>query len=387
MDPYDHINSVIARERIKRLYGWLNGIPHPPLKLTAFITQKCNLKCKFCSVSRLTEEGRFDFSKELSTESWIKTTKEAINLGVYDWEVLGVGEALVRSDVVTKMIELVKRELPLSSFLLTTNGTLFSDEIIEKIVKEELTRIQFSIDGPDSKTHDYLRGVVGTFKSAISAISNITKMKRELDKRFPVLSINMVINAKNCDKITRMIDLASKIGVEEITLTPMRIVPEDADKIKKCNLIMSESQIRNFYIHTEEALKLSEKMGIKLSCLITRGKEMITKPTDDIIKEEFSNNFLSAPCYEPWLDMSIGPLGYVGPCVTSSTWGNKNLSVEKMSLKEIWLSREFEEIRKKRLNRIPLPQCSDCTVTEMRKRMREELIEYLKETGELHKYE
>jgi radical SAM protein with 4Fe4S-binding SPASM domain len=385
MDPYDAL-GIIEKERSKRLYHWMKGQPQPPIKLTIFITQMCNLKCLFCGVPVCIEEGKFDFSKELSRSKWLEVVKEAIKMGVMDWELLGVGEALIKADATTEIIELVKKKTPISYFLLTTNGTLFTDEIIERIVKAGLDRIQFSIDGPNPEIHDYLRNKKGTFRSAISAIKKITAFKHELNKYTPILSINMVLNAKNFDKVDQMINLASKIGVEEIMITPMRVDPDNIRRIKKGNLIMSKKQIEEFHRNVSEYFQLAKKKKVRLQLLVTRGKEIIKGPTDDIIGDNFSNKFLCAPCYEPWYNLIIDPLGNVGPCITSASFASKSLNVTKMSLKEIWYSKEFDEIRKKRLNKIPLPQCSHCTVTEMRKQIKNHLIDYLKKINELDKF-
>ncbi len=358
----------------------MRGKPQPPLKLTIFLTQMCNLKCLFCGVPVCIERGEFDFSRELSSEKWLEVVKEAIKLGVIDWELLGVGEALIRADTTIKIIEFVKKKAPFSFFLLTTNGTLFTDEIIKRIVEIGLDRIQFSIDGPNSQIHDYLRNKKGVFDAAVSAIKKITALKRKLNTEAPLLSINMVLNAKNFDKISQMITLASKIGVEEITITPMRIDPDNIERVEKGKLIMSKEQIMKFHKNVNSYLQLAARKKVKLQVLVTKGKEMIKGPTDDIIEKDPSNKFLSAPCYEPWYNLVIDPLGNVGPCITSASFTNKNLNVTKMSLKEIWYSKELNEIRMKRLNRIPLPQCSHCTVTEMRKEIRKSLINFIEKT-------
>jgi radical SAM protein with 4Fe4S-binding SPASM domain len=385
MNSYEVLNAI--REiRVKRLYGWLNNIPRPPVKITMFTTQKCNLKCTFCGVPKCIEEGKFDFSRELPTEKWLDVVREGIELGVVDWEMLGVGEALLRPDVVVNTIKLIKENSKISYFLLTTNGTLFTKEIIREIVKYGLDRIQFSIDGPDSKTHDYLRGVKGTFKKAVWALKNITKMKRKLKTENPALSINMVLNAKNYNKVDKMIKLAHKVGVEEIIITPMRVEKDNAERIEKYKLIMDNNEIEKFYELTEKYRKLAEKNKIRLQILLTKGKEKIIGPTDDIIEDNIQNKFLTSPCYEPFYNLAITPTGEVGPCVTSASFGIKNLNVMQRSLKDIWYSKEFNEIREKRINRIPLPQCSHCTITELRKQIRNELLEYLKEKNEYERF-
>jgi len=152
------------------------------------------------------------------------------------------------------------------------------------------------------------------------------------------------------------------------------------------DLIRKAKQIEEFYQNVSKYFQLAKKKKVRLQLLVTRGKEVIKGPTDDIIEDNFSSKFLCAPCYEPWYNLIIDPLGNVGPCITSASFASKSLNVTKMSLKEIWYGREFDEIRKKRLNKIPLPQCSHCTVTEMRKQIRSQLIDYLKKINELDKF-
>ena len=37
------------KETSKRIEKWMNGEPQLPTKIDMFITERCNLKCKFCN--------------------------------------------------------------------------------------------------------------------------------------------------------------------------------------------------------------------------------------------------------------------------------------------------------------------------------------------------
>ena len=184
----------MENEKIKRLKKWANGEKAPPFTLDINPTDKCNLKCLSCW-----QRGfkNVDSSYELSDEKLIGIVKEAIELGVMEFEITGGGEPLIRKGLVLQIMGLVKGSDRMGN--ITTNGTLFSDEGIRKIVTMGWDRITFSIDGPDAETSDFLRGK-GSFDMIMKSISLFNTYKKSCSSKDPIIKFNTVLSNKNYEK-------------------------------------------------------------------------------------------------------------------------------------------------------------------------------------------
>ncbi len=180
----DNAFEVMAR----RLIDWFEVGHAPPFELGLLITNECHLKCLSC-IAR--SRPSYNPDKELSDEKLVSIIKEAGTLGIKRCHLSGGGEATYRLDTALLMMSEIKKHGMLGS--LVTNGTLFTEESIKKMVEIELDEVLFSIDGPDAETHDYLRGVEGTFNKAIKNVNLFDYWKKKLDKKKPELLFAPVI--------------------------------------------------------------------------------------------------------------------------------------------------------------------------------------------------
>jgi MoaA/NifB/PqqE/SkfB family radical SAM enzyme len=113
------------------------------------------------------------------------------------------GEPFLRNDI----LEIMKYiELKGLRYSFITNGSLITKKIADKIVELNPVGITFSIDGPE-EIHDEIRGVNGTFKKAIRALTMIRSQKN-----IPI-TINCVISAINLPYLEDMVYLAKDLGV------------------------------------------------------------------------------------------------------------------------------------------------------------------------------
>mgnify|MGYP002860735962 CR=1 FL=1 len=133
-------------------------------KLQWHITHKCNLRCKHCYID--------DYAIEPTRQQLFRVFSRYIKyLKKYNARaiiVLSGGEPFV-SPYVFEIMTWLENEEHIREFSLTSNGTLITNEVIDKLKSfTKLSDIQISLDG-GKQAHELIRGK-GTFDKTINAI-------------------------------------------------------------------------------------------------------------------------------------------------------------------------------------------------------------------------
>jgi len=359
----------LHKEKLKRILKWLRGSTAPPFKSTMIPTNRCNLKCSFCPNALPRSNGKFKIENELKIGDWTRIVQEGLNLGVWEWSIIGGGEPYLRRETILQILHLIKKFDSQQMCEVITNGTLLKQEDIKTLVKIKLDRIIFSIDAPDAETHDYLRGVNGTFRKVSENLENLTFIKEELKQDKPYIKINMVLNKKNYKKIPEMVKFVKNNGASELALHPMREYFELKSQVQ--NLSLEPSEEKELQYEIKKAQEFSENLGIFLNL------DMV-KMGDGGVQSSIKKKIMKACCFEPFYSFLIDPSGNVGHCGPSGS-GNPELNLLKRSLKDIWYGEILNGIRKKIANGEVLECCSKCGLTDMSERLRREMIEFVLE--------
>lgn len=371
----------IEQEKLRRLIDWYNKKPAPPFKIDVELHRRCNLKCLPC----LRQHQGFDFNKdskqhEMSLTKWLDIVNQAANLGVLVWNIEGGGEPAALKELTIPVMNKVKKKGVYG--IITTNGTLWTEKELKNLVKIKWDRIHFSIDAPDAKTHDYLRQVKGCFNKTIKNIRILNKWKNKFGTENSMLSINIVLNKMNCDKLDKMIELSYSLKADYVFIEPLIVFSELGQKLK-----LSEEDCKKLPSYVKKATTLARKYKID--------NNFATK--DENLKEELIKNtssmepvllgdvknlydpFLSSPCDRPWNNMAIKYNGLTGHCGLLQEGEN----IKEKSLKEIWYGSFLKKIRKSMLNKKLFDHCCRCVPSDVtqRRRLREELTKLLKENG------
>ncbi len=195
-----------------------------------------------------------------------------------------------------------------------------------------------------------------------------------MKKEKPYIKVNMVLSSKNFNKIDRMIMLCKKIGVQELALHPMR---EYFDSINLTSLLLNEKEKQLLKKILERCEKLAKKVGIKLNKDMLELESLERKKEKKEIFSDIRKKIEKCSCFEPLYTIFIDAEGLVNGCSPSGK-GKNELDTKKMSLKEIWFSKEFEEIRKKVLMGKKFEYCFKCGLTDMKIKLKAELLERVK---------
>ena len=170
-----------------------------PKSVDLEITNRCNLRCKYCS--HFTSAG--DVDQDLSTEEWLRFFEELNRCAVMDVCLQG-GEPFIHDDFKELVEGVVKNRM---RFSILSNGTLITDEMAEFLASTgRCNSIQVSIDGSVDTTHDAFRGK-GNFFKAVSGLKSLMKYN------LPA-TVRVTIHRKN----VRELEAISEFLLEEIGL-------------------------------------------------------------------------------------------------------------------------------------------------------------------------
>ena len=157
-----------------------------PKSVDLSITNRCNLRCMYCS--HFTSAG--DSGKDLSTEEWLRFFEELNRCAVLDVTIEG-GEAFIRKDLKELIEGIIQNKM---RFSILSNGTLITDDMAAFLASTgRCNSVQVSIDGSISETHDTLRGA-GNFERAVAGL-------KCLQKHHISVTVRMTIHRHNVNDI------------------------------------------------------------------------------------------------------------------------------------------------------------------------------------------
>jgi SynChlorMet cassette radical SAM/SPASM protein ScmE len=192
-----------------------------PQILELAITNRCNLRCKYCY--HFTSPG--DVGKDLPKEEWLKFFEELNKCGVMSVSIAG-GEPFCREDLQEIITSVVQNKM---RFSILTNGTLVTEQMAQFIASTgRCDNTQVSIDGSIPTTHDACRGK-GTFKRALEGIQCLRRHK------VPV-TVRVTIHKDNVNDLEGIAELLLKeIGLPSFSINSagyMGLCKQNAEQVQ-----------------------------------------------------------------------------------------------------------------------------------------------------------
>ena len=179
------------------------------------ITLACDLACRHCG-SRAGHER----PDELSTDECLDLVDQMAELGVKEVTLIG-GEAYLRKDWIDIIKRLKKHGIPTTT---TSGGRGLTAEVIAEAKAAGLAGGSISLDG-DEEVHDRLRGVKGSYRSAIEAMKALVGQGLRA-------SCNTQINRLSMPHLSHVLETMAPIGIRawQIQLTvPMGRAADEPD--------------------------------------------------------------------------------------------------------------------------------------------------------------
>jgi len=177
---------------------------YPLRQIYFYLSAGCNLRCSHCWIA-----PKYQTSIEsypiLDVDLFYSIIQQGKALGLTDVKLTG-GEPLLHPDIL-EILQIVRSEE--LRIIVETNGTLCTLELAKEIAKGKNPFVSVSLDGADAETHELIRGVAGSFESAIEGIRNLVKVGLKPQ-------IIMSIMKCNRDQMEPVVHLAESLGAESV---------------------------------------------------------------------------------------------------------------------------------------------------------------------------
>ena len=163
------------------------------------MTRACALACEHCRAEAQPRRHPL----ELSTEHGLELMEQLTGFDHKPIIVLSGGDPFMRRD----LFEIVERavSLGLTTSVSPSATALATKERFQKLVDLGVSRVSFSLDGPNSESHDVFRGFAGTFDRTIQMFRDA----REVGLEFQV---NTTITRQTREYLPEMADLVGREG-------------------------------------------------------------------------------------------------------------------------------------------------------------------------------
>ena len=246
-----------------------------PLKVTQYLTYRCNLTCSFCG-------RRLIQCNEMTTDQAKACMTEFREIGTMFWGFNG-GEPLIRHDI-GELISFAKKiGLKVS---ISTNGILVQQKI-DQIKKIDMALI--SIDGP-KEIHDSIRGE-GNFEKAVKGI----EILKDNNVKTVLLT---VLHKDNLAHLDSVISLSEKYNAS-VEFQPVVVHRGDLEE------------------NAKKYFPSQDKFDQAINWLISQKNE--GRPIMNSIEylkelKHYPNNKMDVDCWASRLFCSISPDGRVLPC-------------------------------------------------------------------------
>lgn len=223
----------------------------------------CMLKCKMCYQWKVNKDQR-----EITIEEWKKfiSNFKQFTEGEYQINFTG-GEALLREGFLNLVYLASKIGYRTA---LVTNAYLIDEEMARDIAESGLMAIAISLDSLNKETHDFLRGVNGSYERIMRAIGYLRRFSP-----YPTIDIQTIILDKNLNELIELVEWVQ--GNNAINCINFQAVvqpfdtPVDNMWYKKDDGILWPKDLGKVYQVLEQLIKLKDR-GYKIGNSIAQLK-------------------------------------------------------------------------------------------------------------------
>ena len=131
--------------------------PPCPKSVKIELTGRCNYRCGFCALRM--RECQPKPKDDMDLEFFKRITAEMHEAGVEEIGLFYLGESLMAPELTIAACEYLKKKLGMPYVFLTTNGSLATDEVLERLMSAGLDSLKFSLNAYGMNQFETVMGV------------------------------------------------------------------------------------------------------------------------------------------------------------------------------------------------------------------------------------
>ncbi|MBN1423635.1 SynChlorMet cassette radical SAM/SPASM protein ScmF [Candidatus Fermentibacteria bacterium] len=170
-----------------------------------YVTEGCNCACRHCWIAPRFEAGSSPTAPSIEFDLFTRIVEQARPLGLNGVKLTG-GEPLIHPEFERILAYLAQTKLRV---IVETNGMALTPGIAGLIKACANPFVSVSIDGADAVTHDWVRGVEGSFDKALQGIRTLV----DVGIRPQVI---MSVMGRNRDQMEALVALAAERGASSV---------------------------------------------------------------------------------------------------------------------------------------------------------------------------
>jgi len=316
-----------------------------PTVLNLEPTTRCNFSCWYCI-------GRTMKQEDIKLENFVKVLSNFPTLKIL--ALVGEGEPFLHKGFF-EMTKLAKQRG--IDVYTTSNGSVFSQSVIQKICESGITYISISIDSTDEKTFELSR-IDGKLSKVWQGIENLVKYRNEHGFKYPILGLKGTLFEYSEHEMSNIIREAKKKGIDileayqalNVKKSYVDVYPKDKHHLLKTVHQVKQTILNDF---SQESLPPEERL---------MNIQAFTEQENVYIQNIGKPNNLRRNCDEEWIYSLLS--GDVTPCCQIKHQINSQWNLFEYPLQDILSNREYENLRFNLWNGLFLPECEGCSKVE-----------------------
>ena len=192
--------------RLARCLGLIRT-PFQPTSIDVEPIDTCNFACEHCQVTHWTRK-----TTRLTTERLISILRQLPMLRQIKLQ--GMGEPLLNRHV-TGMLEESGRG---RATTLVTNGSVYTEDIAQRLSSLRGTTIVISMDGATAETFEAIR-VNGKFRNVVDNVADM--VRRRGRSVWPAIELRSVVTLRNAHELPDIVRLAKRLGVDKLVASTL----------------------------------------------------------------------------------------------------------------------------------------------------------------------
>jgi MoaA/NifB/PqqE/SkfB family radical SAM enzyme len=325
------------------------GVPlTSPVEAYFEVANRCNSKCATCPLTFSPQEA----AKQLSLDEFKQLVAQLP--GLRRAVMQGIGEPLLNRDLAPMIRHLKTRQVYV---VFNTNATLLTRRRQVELIDSGLDELRVSLDGSTPETYIKVRGIPD-FDRVVANVAEMVRTKRELNASSPRLSFWVTGMRENIAELPDVIDLAARVGVEEVYLQRMVFGFNERDALAR-----EDQSIYDGYRAEAESIIVEADRRAAAQGVAFRGSDALS-PRESITDRRPATDPWRA-CSRPLRLVYVTAQGTALPCCIapftdapfdSITLGNHL----RDGVQAVWTGEAYRRFREQLYSSEPPASCRNC---------------------------